>query len=153
VKLILNRLHGDEERTTGILQAAGVIFTTIERPWLPHPDGPGGLQRKSCVPAGVYQVQPWHSQNFPETYILVNNALGVYLQPNLIPPGQKWGRSAILMHIANRVTEILGCIGVGKDYGEYADDKPTVVRRSTLAMHELNKILGRQNHTLEIIGP
>lgn len=146
--MTLHRSTGDAERTLGTLQAGDATFATVERPWLPHPDGPGGMSRKSCVPAGVYQVQPWHSQHFPETYILVNNALGVYLQPNLIPPGQKWGRAAILMHVANRVSEVIGCIGVGKELGEIGGE-PAVLR-SVAAMRELNKILNRQTHTLEI---
>jgi hypothetical protein len=147
MKLI--RSSGDSERTTGILQANGVSFATIERPWIAHPDGPGGMPRKSCVPPGVYQVQPWNSPNFPETYILVNNVLGVYLQPNLIPPKQTWGRAAILMHVANRVRDVIGCIGVGMERGEIAGE-PAVLR-SVAAMRELNRILNRQSHTLEIV--
>jgi hypothetical protein len=148
MKLTLLRSKDDGERTTGILQVDGRVFATIERPWLPNPEGAGGVPRKSCVPPGSYLTQPWHSVNFPETYILVNNALGVWLQPNLIPPGQQWGRSAILMHVANRVRDVIGCIGVGMEHGKIGDE-PAVVR-SVMAMRELNKILNRGTHTLEI---
>jgi hypothetical protein len=151
VHLTLKRSTGDSERTTGILQVGPAIFATIERPWIPHPDGPGGLLRKSCVPLGTYRVRPHHSVNFPNTYALVNHELGVYYQPGDIPAGQKWGRSAILMHIGNRVEHVVGCIAVGTEHGGLVMGRPTAVLRSTLAMRELDRILNRQSHTLEIV--
>lgn len=146
--LILSRLTGDAERTIGNLSVNGVTFATMERPWIPNPDGLGGMRRQSCVPPGRYTVRPHHSSNFPNTYALVNPDLGVYYQPGDIPEGQTWGRSAILLHVANRVRDVIGCIGVGKDHGEIGDE-PAVLR-STLAMRELDKILNRWQHTLEI---
>lgn len=148
MNLLLRRSTGDSERTTGILQVDGQIFATIERPWLPNPAGQGGVPRKSCVPIGVYQVRPWHSVNFPETYIITNPDLGVYRQPGDIPRGQEWGRSAILIHVANFVRNVIGCIGVGMEHGQLAGE-PAVLR-SILAMRELNKLLNRGSHTLEI---
>jgi hypothetical protein len=148
MKLTLLRSNGDPERTTGILQANGTMFATIERPWLPNPAGEGGGPRKSCVPKGVYRVEPWNSVNFPQTYIITNPDLGVYRQPSDIPKGQAWGRSAILIHVANRVRDVVGCIGVGMEHGELQGEK--AVLRSVMAMRELNKILNRGTHTLEI---
>jgi hypothetical protein len=148
VKLTLLRSNGDTERTTGILQANGAIFATMERPWLPNPVGEGGIPRKSCVPKGVYKVEPWHSVNFPETYIITNPELGVYRQPGDIPKGQPWGRSAILIHIGNRVRDVIGCIAVGMEHGHIGGE-PAVLR-SVMGMRELNKILNRGSHTLEI---
>jgi hypothetical protein len=155
--MTLRRLSGDGERTLGDLRLwLGVgdksvqvaAFATIERPWIENPAGVGGMPRLSCVPAGVYTVIPHHSTNFPNTYALVNHQLGVYYQPGDIPAGQKWGRSAILMHVGNRVRDVIGCIAVGKEHGELQGE-PAVLR-STLAMRELDQILKRQRHTLEI---
>lgn len=148
MNLLLRRLTSDAERTTGTLEVAGHTFATIERPWIAHPEGPGGMPRQSCVPPGRYQVQPWNSANFPHTYIIVNNANGVYLQSGLIPPGQKWGRAAILIHCANRVRDVVGCIGLGMGHGEIQGE-PAVLR-SVMAMRELDKILDRGVHRLEI---
>lgn len=147
--LILRRSIGDTERTTGTLQAGGRVFATMERPWIPCPDGPGGARRQSCVPAGTYRIDPWHSVNFPETYIITNPQLGVYRQPGDIPAGQAWGRSAILVHVANFVRNVIGCIGLGMEHGELAGE-PAVLR-SIMAMRELNRILNRGSHTLEIV--
>lgn len=149
MNILLRRYAGDGERTTGILQVDGHEFASMERPWLPNPNGPGGLPRKSCVPAGVYQVDPWHSVNFPETYIVTNPQLGVYRQPGDIPNGQAWGRSAILIHVGNFVRSVIGCIAVGMEHGHIGGE-PAVLR-SVMAMRELNKLLNRGSHALEIM--
>jgi hypothetical protein len=149
MKLTLVRSTGDGERTTGILKVNGLAFATIERPWIENPAGPGGVSRKSCIPIGAYQVHPWNSVTFPETYILTNAELGVYRQPGDIPKGQPWGRAAILIHVANRVRDVIGCIGVGMDHGKIGGE-PAVLR-SVMAMRELNKLLNRGTHTLEIV--
>lgn len=132
--------------TLGLLKFGPLELATLERPWIPHPDGPGGQRRESCIPDGLYQVFPWNSDRFPNTYILVNNALGVYTQPNLIPPGQTWGRSAILIHIANRVQDVIGCIAVGVHHAH----EQLMVIDSRIAMDRLRAVLGRGNHTLTI---
>jgi hypothetical protein len=156
--MTLSRSTGDGERTSGDLRlwlGAGdkgvqvAAFATIERPWIKNPAGPGGMPRVSCVPVGTYTIIPHHSVNFPNTYALVNPELGVYYQPGDIPAGQAWGRSAILMHVGNRVRDVIGCIAVGKEHGELQGE-PAVLR-STLAMRELDRILNRQRHTLEIL--
>lgn len=148
MKLILRRSTGDAERTIGDLEVGQLTFATIERPWIPSPDHPGGLNRKSCVPLGIYTVIPHHSTNFPNTYALVNPDLHVWYQPGDVPAG-KLGRTAILLHVGNRVRDVVGCIGVGKDHGSLGGE-PAVLR-STLAMRELDKILNRHSHTLEIV--
>jgi hypothetical protein len=155
--MTLRRSTGDGERTLGELQIWKPVgdkhipvatFATIERPWIPSPDHPGGLNRKSCVPPGTYTVIPHHSTNFPNTYALVNPELHVWYQPGDVPEGKK-GRTAILIHIGNRVRDVVGCIAVGKERGKLGGE-PAVLR-STLAMRELDKILNRQRHTLEIV--
>jgi hypothetical protein len=107
------------------------------------------MPRQSCVPVGTYTLQPHQSVNFPNTYALVNPSLGVWYQPHQIPAGQKWGRSAILIHVANRVRDLVGCIGIGKEHGAIQGE-PAVLR-STLAMRELDLILNRHMHTIEIV--
>ena len=148
VRLILSRSTGDTERTLGNLYLPGVTFATLERPWIENPEGPGGMPRKSCVPPGAYVLFPHHSKNFPNTYAIANADLGVYYQPGDIPKGQKWGRSAILIHVGNRVRNVIGCIAIGKEHGEIQGE-PAVLR-STLAMRELDALLKRQSHTLVI---
>lgn len=138
MNLELTRFAYLKSCTLGELRCGPLLLATIERPWIANPEGPGGMPRVSCVPDGDYFVQPWNSQSFPRTYMLLNNALGVYAQPALIPPGQKWGRSAILIHIGNRVQDVIGCIAVGT---HHANDALMVID-SRIAMEKLRAALG-----------
>lgn len=149
MKIVLRRSTGDAERTLGEMLVGSTLFATIERPWIPNPLGHGGTPRMSCVPPGNYRVIPHHSQNFPNTYALVNHDLGVYYQPGDIPAGQKWGRSAILIHVGNRVRDVVGCIAVGLERGKLGGE-PAVLK-STLAMRQLDAALNRHSHELEIL--
>lgn len=142
--LNLERDDANEMRTLGKLSIGDAQFFTVELPWIENPHGPGGLKLKSCVPAGAYTVRPHTSRNFPNTYALTNPDQGVWYQPGDMPKGQQWGRSAILIHVGNTVKDIRGCIAVGMERYEHG------VLRSGVAMRELNRLLGRERHTLEI---
>lgn len=147
--LKITRTLDDGIRTLGRLHAGAMTFATIERPWIENTTGGGGMPRQSCVPPGVYQLSPWDSVNFPDTFILTNPNLGVYRQPGDIPKGQSWGRSAILIHQGSRVKDVIGCIAIGLEQGKLQSE-PAVLR-SALALKALNKILGRGTHVLEIL--
>lgn len=149
VRLVLTRSSGDHERTIGNLDVGGVKFATIERPWIEHEHGPGGANRQSCVPKGLYTVRPHHTKNFPNTYAIVNPDLGVWYQPGDIPKNLQYGRCAILMHVGNRVKDVIGCVAVGMEHGTLWGE-PAVLR-STLAMRQLDALLKRQIHSLEIV--
>lgn len=130
--------------TLGWLIAGDLRLATLERPWIPNPDGPGGKLSQSCVPDGHYTIRPHHSQKFPNTYALVNEALGVYYQTR--PAGQTWGRTAILIHVGNFVADVIGCVAVGMSHGG-----TTSVSQSRVAMDRLREVLGRDNHYLTIV--
>lgn len=152
MEIRLKRSPDDGIRTLGRLNAGQMVFATLERPWIENPAGAGGMPRKSCVPRGTYRVEPWSSANFPDTFIITNPKLGVYRQPGDIPPEQKFGRSAILIHIGNRVRDVIGCIALGMEHGTlpgHPEPEPAVLR-SGAAMRALNSILGRGSHTLVI---
>jgi hypothetical protein len=88
-------------------------------------------------------VRPHHSARFPNTYALVNEALGVYYQTR--PAGQKWGRTAILIHVGNFVTDVIGCIAVGTGHDSYSS-----VVSSRVAMDKLRAALGNEEHGILI---
>lgn len=134
--------------TLGTLHFGQQALATIERPWKPNPAGPGGVPRESCVPDGPYRVIPHTSERFPNTYALVNEQLGVHYQQ--LPPGQSYGRTAILIHVGNRVRDVIGCIAVGLEHGTLAGE-PAVLS-STIALNILRQALGRAEHSL-IIRP
>lgn len=131
-----------ESCTLGWLTFGELSVATIERPWIANPLGRGGKLFASCVPDGTYRLIP-HSGRFRNVYALVNEDIGVYYQHR--PAGQPWGRTAILIHEANRASEVVGCIGVGlRHVGTQA------VVDSRLALDKLRAVLGREEHMLTI---
>jgi len=136
------------ECTLGRLYVGDRVLATIERPWVPNPAGPGGTPRESCVPDGAYAVRPHTSERYPHVYAIENPALGVYYQPGDVPAGQPWGRTAILIHIGNRVRDVIGCIAIGLTHGVL--DGELAVLSSARALDMLRQQLGHSRHTLTI---
>lgn len=143
--LTLERFAYLDTATVGHLCAGELKLATIERPWLKNQDGPGGALSKSCIPDGTYQIRPHTSERFPNTYAIVNEELGVYYQTR--PDGQTWGRTAILIHIGNFVTDVIGCVAVGLQHGG-----TSAVTNSRSAMDKLREVLKRDRHEI-IIKP
>lgn len=140
--------------TLGQLYADTLVLATLEEPWIPDPDGPGGQRRapgkpESCVPDGAYVLRPHVSPKYSSgVWALVNPELGVYYQPGEIPAGQRWGRAAILIHSGNTVDDILGCVLVGTRHGRL--DGRDAVLDSRTALERLRGVLGRDTHNLTI---
>lgn len=115
-ELILKRENEDSTNPTlGTLRVAEKKLYTIERPWIP--DSPGGKPSLSCVPAGRYRLirhkRPRTSKLVPA---LINPGLSVFYRPEDRPNGV--GRSLILIHSGNWVTNVIGCIAPGTGRGE-----------------------------------
>ncbi len=104
--------------------AAGHIFDTVERPWIPGPPGSVcGHSQTSCIGVGNYRLEPRDTEAKGRHWILSNPLLGVYRYPQDLPPGA-YGRSLVLIHAANWAHELLGCIApgtgrsmIGEEYG------------------------------------
>lgn len=91
----------------------GTVFATVEQPWVPNPNGAkGGKPFHSCVPDGMYQLLPWNSPSKGDVYILFNPDLGVHRLPADHADGS--GRDLCLIHVGNYVTDIEGCIAIGR---------------------------------------
>lgn len=110
LKLILERYSYSETETEGRLwlDDDDYIFT-LERPWI---DGvPGGMPFESCVPDGEYSLQPHIRPSGDRVLALRNTALSVFYtdQERAGEPG----RYLILLHPANYVEEVVGCIAPG----------------------------------------
>lgn len=132
--------------TLGNLAVGDVTFATMERPWIVNPAGRGGMPSKSCVPDGQYSLFPHNSARFPNVYAIESRGLGVYYQA--LPPGQTWGRTAILLHVGNFARDVIGCIAIGLRHatvnGEHA------VLESGVALDRLRTLLGAERHQLMI---
>lgn len=146
--IVLTRFAYTPERTLGQIVVGSLTLATIERPWIPNPAGPGGMPRESCVPEGTYAVRPHDGGAFQRVWALVNPELGVWYQPGQIPKGQRWGRSAILIHAGNLVRDVVGCIAVGRQHGAIKGEPAVIL--SQLAIGDMRRVLGRDAHTLVI---
>ena len=97
--------------TLGWLSFAGKSFATLERPWIPAQDHKGGTLRESCIPDGTYALRNHSSERFKNVWALTNEELDVHYMP------ASKGRSAILIHVGNRVRDVVGCIALGLAHG------------------------------------
>ncbi|MDF5698383.1 DUF5675 family protein [Vibrio parahaemolyticus] len=102
--------RGFEHGTFGVLcdEFGNEICKTIERPWKDN------APMISCIPDGHYDLVPHQSPKFGKCYALDGEEQGVTI----------WGpsqRTHILIHVANRVDQLQGCIGVGFDFGVLKD--------------------------------
>lgn len=114
MELLLVRYGYLPDVTLGRLFVDRYQLWTLEEPWRPDPDGPGGEAFISCVPDGVYELRP-HSGRFPDTFALHNPTLGVWHQKPADVKG--YGRGAVLIHAGNDTDDIEGCILLGLSTG------------------------------------
>lgn len=103
-----------------------LICCTMERPWLHN------KVNVSCIPAGVYDLKPVDSPKFGYTYEVCDVQ----------------ARTHILIHKANRPSELQGCIAPVSKYGVLKGEWAGLSSKS--AYDKLMKLLNGENHTLEI---
>jgi len=129
--------------------AAGQVFAAVEQPWLADADHPAGVPFHSCVPAGIYELEPHDTERHPNCWALVNHDLGVYHWDD--PHAH---RTACLIHVANWPHNVEGCIGPGRKLGYVANASGKQwlgVNDSGAVLDILRKALDpKQEHTLEI---
>lgn len=113
--LTLRRDTSTHDAILGTLHVGDKKLHTIERPWIPHPSGgPAGAPFVSCVPAGVYRIEPFKHPSGEKSYVLSNPAAGVYKLPFEIPkPQRDQLRSRITIRAANYAFEAVDAIGIG----------------------------------------
>jgi len=109
-----------------------LIVYTIERPWL------NNQKNISCIPAGIYGIEPFNSVKHPDCYLLRNHALSVGSDGLM-------QRKYCLIHIANFVEDINGCIGPGlklhpSKWGVMDSRKAMVKLRGLIHVNNISKI-------------
>lgn len=104
-------------------------FETVEQDW------ENNQPNISCVPNGEYKLTFHMSPHHGECYILENKDLGI---------GKNKGDAArfgCLVHIANRASELEGCIGPGM-YRSYYKGVWSV-SSSSIALDKIFELLGK----------
>jgi hypothetical protein len=114
--LTLRRDTTTPEAILGILTIGDKRLHTIERPWVPHPDCPAGAPYVSCVPPGVYRVEPFKMPSGEKAYVISNPVAGVHALPFQIPKPQRDKlRSRHTIRAANYAFEAVDAIGLGME--------------------------------------
>jgi hypothetical protein len=103
------------------------MFKTLELPWLDN------KPQVSCIPAGKYKVIQRTSEKHGPHWLVLN-----------VP-----GRELILIHSANYIVQLRGCIAVGEAFYDINGDKTLDITNSRATMLKLNGLL--KDFELEII--
>ena len=133
MELLLIRDSYGPVQTFGKMFTEDGTFHTIERPWIQGPDK-GGMPFESCIPDGIYQLVPHTRPSGDKVVALVNEELGVWYQKDDRP--STWGRYLVLIHAANYVEDIVGCVGPGAAR-TIANNRP-MVTSSRATMNRIN---------------
>jgi len=141
----MHRSAQNEVCTQGVMTLPNNLnLQTLELPWVPDPNCPGGQPDVSCVPPGTYQLVLHDTVKHPKTFALVNPDLGVIHEPD---PAHPNFRTACLIHVANFPRELEGCIGIGMSAGVCQ------ISDSAIALNNLkNALPWIPGHTLTISG-
>lgn len=154
--ITLKRFSYGEYETEGVLIIGDRMFATIEQPWTPNPNGaPGGKPFESCIPDGVYSLEPFNRpKNGRDVYLIYNRDLGVCRFPHDHAFGA--GRDLCLIHRANWARQIQGCVAPGlsrlpmiDSRGDFDHPVPAV-SSSGAAMRVICDLLGDDEHVLSI---
>jgi hypothetical protein len=136
VNLQLARDYAGRDCTLGRLTIGALTLYTLERLWIPIPTAPCGHPDTSCLPPGLYSLALHDTPKFPRHFALANEQLGVYADS--VPAG-KVGRCACLIHTGNYVTDVEGCIIVGRNRRLVGDE--WTLLESVLAYADLRAAL------------
>jgi hypothetical protein len=122
MRILIKRIDFQEVQTLGVgmvLSGTDVkfIFKTLELPWKE--------KQISCIPTGIYKVVRRKSDKFGDHFHILN-----------VP-----GRDLILIHPANYVKQLKGCIAVGHAFQDLDGDKVLDITDSRAAMMKLNSLL------------
>ena len=107
-----------------------LICISMEKPWVDN------IPYDSCVPEGEYGIQEYSSPKFGNTYCIVNHYLEVGMYEG--DAGEDT-RYAILIHPANWVAQLNGCIAPGSSLTVL--DNRWAVSASRVAMNKVFELI------------
>lgn len=121
LSLEITRLSDDSNQTLGELKVVGHPFNckTLE---LPYRDN---KRRVSCIPCGVYNVVKRVSKKYGNHFHILNVE----------------NRDYILIHAANFVRQLLGCVAVGDSFKDIDNNGLKDVTNSKATLKKLLSIM------------
>lgn len=140
MQLVLERFSYAPTETEGQLFVANYTFASLEPPWIPYKDL-GGKPFASCVPDGTYALAPFKRvKDGSDSYVLINTALGVFPEEESMR-GAGEGRYACLIHAANFVFQLVGCIAPGMSRGILKNNGSGSYERAVLSSNDAMRII------------
>lgn len=112
--------------------ADGTHLFGLELPWRDNAMG------ASCIPGGSYVLVPYLSAKHGQTWAFVGAGVGVVPAPGI-------SRTYILIHPANVVGELRGCVAPGRSFTDHGGRPFLLSSRDAFA--ELSRRLGPGRHT------
>ena len=134
--ITLDRFAYTATETQGGLIVRDEVFYTLERPWVKGAHI-GGQSFQSCIPDGEYDLRPFTRANGDSVFSLSNPDLGVWVNEDDRP--DDWGRYAILIHVGNKVNDVVGCIAPGEARTIY--ENQVFVTSSRATMNRVRNVL------------
>jgi len=107
-------------------------YVGIERPWLDN------RPSASCIPAGRYVLIPYSSAKYPDVWAFYGGTVGI----------ETGDRTRCLIHVANYVHQVQGCLGIGFSTG--TKDSLPCVWQSKKALDDLRNGVGIEPMTCVI---
>ena len=100
-----------------------------------------GVPFNSCIPEGEYELRPVEREERGATWVIVNEALGVYEFRH-----NDSTRYGCLIHSGNTHLDVVGCVAPGMEFGCacWLDEPLPAVISSKDAMRLINNVLDRR---------
>lgn len=142
--IVVRRDMPSELVTLGVMTVNDRRFQTIERPWIPNQHGGrSGEKFISCIAPGLYRVERFTRPSGEKAFRLSCPELDVYRDDEEVEQSGKEPRACrtlVLVHIANYVHDVIGCIGVGEER-KFVSGR-WMVTKSKQSMARLREVIG-----------
>lgn len=118
--ITIERYAYTDQGTFGVLTFGDFTCFTVERPWL------NNQAKVSCIPEGDYTAIAYNSPKFGSVFAITGGTVSLY-------PDSTHARSAVLIHPANTMDDLEGCVGLGSDHGTINGVPGVINSRVTIA--------------------
>ena len=141
------------EKRVGVMVVGSKALFTIEKPFIPNSEAPGGVgggkPNVSAVPLGEYAMVQRKSPSKGLQWHFYNPALHVFL--DWADMQYPWQRFSTMFHIGNYSRSVEGCCGLGVRLANFGGADGLGVSQSGAAMTYFNDFMEGETEARLII--